>query len=77
MFMNTLANYTQPNKEDNINITIHSPHPFEVNENLNSSEVLLTEELLDSPMDLSTSKPCHSLVNEEPSSSEHSKKSKS
>jgi len=43
--MNTLANYTQPNKEDNINITIHSPHPFEVNENLNSSEVLLTDEL--------------------------------
>ena len=41
--MNTLAKYTQqPNKEDNINISIHSLHPFEVNENLNSSEVLLT-----------------------------------
>lgn len=72
MVMNTLANYTQHNKEDNINITIHSPHPFEVNENLNSSEVLLTEELLDSLMDLSTSKPSHSLVDEEPSTSEHS-----
>jgi hypothetical protein len=60
--MNTLANYTQPTKEDNFNIRIHSPHPFEVNENLNSSEVLLTEKLQDSPMDLSTSKPCHSLV---------------
>lgn len=70
--MNTLANYTQPKKEDNSNITIHSPHPFEVNENLNSSEVLLAEELQDSQMDLSTSKPCHSLVEEEPSSSEHS-----
>ncbi|KAK4021322.1 hypothetical protein OUZ56_003239 [Daphnia magna] len=72
MFMNTLANYTQPKKKDNSNSTIHSPHPFEVNENLNSSEVLLAEELQDSPMDLSTSKPCHSLVDEEPSSSEHS-----
>ncbi|KAK4025023.1 hypothetical protein OUZ56_010529 [Daphnia magna] len=25
MFMNTLANYTQPKEEDNSNITIHSP----------------------------------------------------
>jgi molecular chaperone GrpE (heat shock protein) len=73
MFMNTLAKYTQqPNKENNINFTIHSPHPFEVNENLNSTDSLLTEEIQDSPMDLSTSKPCHSVVDEEPSSSEHS-----
>ena len=58
----TLADYTQPNKEDNINTTIHSPYSFEVNEYLNSNEVILTEELQDSPMDVSTSKPCHSLV---------------
>ena len=44
-FINT-SNSIQPNKEHNFTNTIYTPHPHEVHENLNSSELPPSEKQL-------------------------------